>query len=120
MPLLRRKPARPDPATNTALTRASHMAATMQGDGLSPSVERQVAESDRQRAFDRNSRAEERQRRRIRPVAWARSHVEVTRILLIEQIFRRPTDYDFVDTSFHGAPPLPMETSKNADKVGVV
>src|SRR5260370_38481993 len=31
MPLLRRKPARPDPATNTAPTRASHMAATMQG-----------------------------------------------------------------------------------------
>jgi len=78
MPLSRRKPARPDPATNTARTRASHMAATMQGDHLSSSVERHVAESHRQRAFDRNSRAEERQRRRIHPVAWARSDVEVT------------------------------------------
>jgi hypothetical protein len=56
MPLSRRQPARPDPATNTARTRASHMGATMQGDGLSSSVERHVAQSHRQRAFDRNSR----------------------------------------------------------------
>jgi hypothetical protein len=32
------------------------MGATMQGDGLSSSVERHVAQSHRQRAFDRNSR----------------------------------------------------------------
>jgi len=39
MPLLRRKLARLDPATNTARIQASHMAAAMQGDNLSSFVE---------------------------------------------------------------------------------
>jgi hypothetical protein len=69
--------------------RAWHKPTTMQVGGRSSSEVRQVAEAHGQGALDRDSRTEERKRRRIHPVARARRDIQVTRILLIEQIFHR-------------------------------